>query len=817
MDLDFVEESNEIVCSIFYQLKGSERHFGVTLLNKNESSIKLMEFGDNEHFTNLESMILQANPENKRNEFCCIINLPKGLEGEKILNIFKLCDVEFLEKDPKDFSRSDVKEDLDIIRKEDAKYDANINVYERALFALKAALLHTNLVAEAENHKRYVISINHLSDYMRLDKAALKAMDVFSAKESDRDAFTIFGLLNKCKTHMGTRKLKLWLKQPLLKIDQITTRHNIVGVLTDNYELRFETQNILKKIPDLDKLYMAFQRVKIRSKNKASLSDCVRVYHFLGALERLVDYLGGFKFDDGNSTAPLVKFREQVKIITAEIIEPLKNCLTDFQKLAQLIEESIDMGEVANNTYLINPNFDDKLKEIKNELVETKKEILSLREEIQTELATSKEVKLVESALHTYVFEVNKKEGDAAFRRTNLNVKQLSTKKTDISFTVPELTDLCNNFRQLQQNYEDTQVGLVEKVLDIVATYYPVLERSSTIIATLDVLLSFAQVSGSATTPFVEPTVLEDDESLDIQEGRHILIETINESCIANDCTMNKTDSSLHIITGPNMGGKSTYIRSVGIICLLSQIGCFVPCSSANLPPVDAIIARVGASDHQLRGVSTFMQEMIETSCMLKSATPRSLILVDELGRGTSTNEGFGLAWAIAKYIASSVKCFCLFATHFHELTALENEVERVKNFHVSAITIDNKLTMLYKVKQGPVDRSFGLHVATMLEFPEEVIRKAKFMAENIENFNTNLLGFEKNLEESLGSMNLNPNLLQDISNDAKKLKLTQEFVAKVKGLGKEEAQAEYDKFREEFFALNQLASQSQSEMQIDG
>lgn len=217
------------------------------------------------------------------------------------------------------------------------------------------------------------------------------------------------------------------------------------------------------------------------------------------------------------------------------------------------------------------------------------------------------------------------------------------------------------------------------------------------------------------------------EKQLELVDSRHPLIEVQDPaSCIPNNCTMVPDRSNLQIITGPNMGGKSTYIRQVATCILLAHIGCFVPCSDAKIPVIDCIIARVGASDHQLRGISTFMAEMLEASCMLKTASANSFIIMDELGRGTSTNEGFGLAWAIAEYLATEINCLTLFATHFHEMTAMEKELPNVKNLYVRALAEGEKLTMLYKVQEGVIDRSYGIHVAEMLKFPEEVLNEAR-------------------------------------------------------------------------------------------
>ncbi|KAK0673709.1 putative DNA mismatch repair protein msh-2 [Cercophora samala] len=727
-------EGAPVILAVKITAKASEgRTVGVCFADASVRELGVSEFLDNDLYSNFESLVIQLGVKE------CLIQIDKAEKDKdpelaKLRQILDSCGIAVSERPAGEFGTKDIEQDLARLLKDERSATLLPQTDLKLAMGSAAALIkYLGVLHDPSNFGQYQLYQHDLAQFMKLDAAALKALNLMPGARDGAKTMSLYGLLNHCKTPVGSRLLSQWLKQPLMDKTEIEKRQQLVEVFVNDTELRQTMQEEhLRSIPDLYRLSKRFQR------KKATLEDVVRAYQvvirlpgFLGTLEGVMDEAARDPLDEAYTN----KLRE------------LSNSLV---KLQEMVETTVDLDALENHEFIIKPDFDDSLRIIRKRLDKLRSDMDKEFSEAANDLDQERDKKifLENHKVHGWCMRLTRTE--AGCIRNKSKYQECSTQKNGVYFTTKALQAYRREFDQLSQNYNRTQSGLVNEVVGVAASYCPVLEKLGGVLAHLDVIVSLAHCAENAPISYTRPKMHPRGQGQTIlTEARHPCMEMQDDvTFITNDVSLQRDTSSFLIITGPNMGGKSTYIRQIGVIALMAQIGSFVPCASAELTIFDSILARVGASDSQLKGVSTFMAEMLETANILKSATGESLIIIDELGRGTSTYDGFGLAWAISEHIIRQIGCFALFATHFHELTALAEKYAQVRNLHVTAhITSDNgqddgdekarkrEVTLLYKLAPGICDQSFGIHVAELVRFPEKVVRMAKRKADELEDF----------------------------------------------------------------------------------
>ena len=720
-------DSAPVILAVKVSAKASEaRNVGVCFADASVRELGVSEFLDNDLYSNFESLLIQLGV---RELLLQADSQKKDVELAKLRTIADNCGVALAERTFGDFGTKDIEQDLTrLLRDERAAGTLPQTDLKLAMGSAAALIKYLGVLSDPSNFGQYQLYQHDLSQYMKLDASALKALNLMPGPRDGSKTMSLYGLLNHCKTPVGSRLLAQWLKQPLMSIEEIERRQQLVEAFVQDTELRQTMQEEhLRSIPDLYRLAKRFQR------KLANLEDVVRAYQvviripgFIGTLEGVMDEQYKDPLD-GEYTSKLVEFSNSLA------------------KLQEMVETTVDLDALDHHEFIIKPEFDESLRIIRKKLEKLKYEMDVEHTKVGKDLNqdTEKKLFLENHRTHGWCFRLTRNE--AGCIRNKKPYQEISTQKNGVYFTTPDMQTMRREHDQLSENYNRTQSGLVTEVVNVAASYCPVIEKLAGVLSHLDVIVSFAHVSVHAPTSYVRPKVHPRGQGNTIlKEARHPCMEMQDDvQFITNDVTLVRGSSEFLIITGPNMGGKSTYIRQIGVIALMAQVGCFVPCAEAELTLFDSILARVGASDSQLKGVSTFMAEMLETANILKSATSESLIIIDELGRGTSTYDGFGLAWAISEHIIKEIGCFAMFATHFHELTALVDEYSQVQNLHVVAHIGDTsekdkrEVTLLYKVEEGVCDQSFGIHVAELVRFPQKVINMAKRKADELEDFST--------------------------------------------------------------------------------
>ena len=616
--------------------------------------------------------------------------------------------------------------------------------------------------------------LKHLCNISRIDEGEFVWIDRFTFLNleifggAQEDSVSLFKTIDRCITPMGARMLRGWLAMPLKNIDELNTRLNIVESLYADCELSDNIRSLMRETGDLERMVSRAAAGRLTPREAATLRNGIKQ---IAPLKEICSKAGQSNTGDNPAEGIIDTPAENRELVA------LSDNLDTCTELLRYMEQQLlpdPAGQIGKGD-VIAEGVNEELDSLR-QIARHGKEILNKIQERESERTGISSLKISYNNVFGYYLEVrnthkDKVPSDWIRKQTLVNAERYITQEL--------------------KEYEEKILGAEEKILsleqrlfnDIIAAIQqqiPVIQKNATIIASIDCLSGFALLARE--NKYAKPS-LNLGNIIDIKGGRHPVIETLmgeGEEYIPNDLLLDSDSQQVIILTGPNMSGKSALLRQAALIVLLAQIGCFVPAESAEIGVVDKIFTRVGASDNISRGESTFMVEMLETSTILHNLSSRSLILLDEIGRGTSTYDGMSIAWAIVEYIHEhpQFKAKTLFATHYHELNDLELKFERVHNWHISVKELDNKVIFLRKLCPGGVEHSFGIHVARMAGMPRDVVTGAERMLKQLESGSrrkavTRNQTAEKNNDEApmqLSFFQLDDPLLVDLKNELKNI-----------------------------------------------
>ena len=569
---------------------------------------------------------------------------------------------------------------------------------------------------------------------LRMDVHSVRNLEIFETLRLKERQYSLIWLIDKCKTSMGSRTLKSWLMNPLRNEKMINDRLDSIDKLNNEFIKRSELTKHLYEIYDLERL--------------CGKAVC-----------------GSFNARDALQIKKSLEHLPYVKTLVSEI--GLNIDINIHEELYKLLESSIyeDAPITLKDGYLIKEGYNKELDELKEIRSGGKSFIAGMEQELKEQSGISN-LKVGYNKVFGYYIEVSK--GNASKVKEEFGWIRKQTLTTGERYISPLLKEKEALVLNAEERIIDLEYNLFMEVKEAIKKEVPLMQKTASGIGVIDALASLSIVSEEQ--KFVRP-VFNNKHVIDIKDGFHPVINALNEkNYVKNGCMMDENTTTL-LITGPNMSGKSTYMRQLAIIIILAQIGSFVPASYANLPLFDAIYTRIGASDDLVSGESTFMVEMKEANNAITNATEDSLILFDELGRGTATFDGMSLAAAILKYATKHIKCKTLFSTHYHELTSLEETIPSIRNIHVSAEEDDGKLVFLHKIKEGAADKSYGVHVAALAGMPEEIINEANLILSKYENKESALK--IEHAEQITFNLTEEKNELKEYLKDIDPLKLT--------------------------------------------
>lgn len=571
-------------------------------------------------------------------------------------------------------------------------------------------------------------SIDHLQNvkvkdyktYLKMDIHTKRNLELTENLRTKERTYSLLWLLDKTKTAMGSRMLKQMIENPLIDKEEIENRYDMVSKLLEEFLLKDELKDLLKEVYDLERLA---GRVSF---GNANARDLLQLKSSLKVLPRI---------------------KEIVSILGFNLV------IDDLTDLYEFLDKSIFENPpiTLKEGYLIKSGYNKELDDLK--LARSGgKDFIAKLEEKEKERTGIKNLRVGYNRVFGYYIEVSK--GNSRQVKEEFGWERKQTLANNERFITPELKEKEQLILGAEEKIINLEYELFTNIRCKVKEVIPTIQLTAKMVAKLDVMIAFATVTEE--NNYTRPIITLDKE-VKITEGRHPVVEKVlNGEFVSNDIIFTK-DKYVELITGPNMAGKSTYMRQMAMIVIMAQIGCFVPAKEAYLPIFDKIFTRIGASDDLVSGESTFMVEMKEANRAILGATERSLILFDELGRGTATYDGISLAQAIIEYIHDNIKAITFFSTHYHELTSLEEHKAHIKNVHVSAHEEGGTITFLHKVKDGSVDKSYGIHVAKLAQLPDSLIKRADEILMSYENKKPKkevVSQISMNLEESVAPIN---------------------------------------------------------------
>lgn len=574
------------------------------------------------------------------------------------------------------------------------------------------ALLYEYLKETQKTDLKHIDNLKFysVSEFIPLPDSTIRNLEIFYANREGGKEGSLFHVLDKTKTAMGGRRLKNWMIHPLKDKKKIDERLDAISELIEKASILNDIRFELSEILDIERL---LSRLSLGTGNARDLI----------ALKE--------------SLKKIPKIKELVRNFDCDFFKNVLEDLVDLSEIVKFIEKAIkdDAPLSVREGGMINDGYNLELDDLRRINTDGKSYISEMQKR-EIERTGISSLKIKYNKVFGYYIEIS----NANLKNAPADYMRKQTLVNAERFITPELKEyeekVLNSIERIceleYQLFYEVRIKIVERIVEI--------KRVAGAVSRLDTIASFAETALKG--GYCKPKILEESKILEIKNGRHPVVENLisAQNFVPNDCVIDPEKNILNIITGPNMGGKSVYIKQVALITYMAHIGSFVPAESCNLGLVDQIFTRVGASDNLMRGESTFMVEMIEAAYILHNATERSLIILDEIGRGTSTYDGVGIAWAICEYIHDHINAKTLFATHYHELISLADRLDRVKNFSVSVSEKPSKdssgkseIIFLYKVAEGGTSKSYGIEVAKLAGLPKEVIMKARGVLEKLE------------------------------------------------------------------------------------